>query len=304
MDTLSPAPDLSAPTDVAASTPRSEGRRQSVRSSSSSTLPRRLLTSRLAQLLCALAVLAGLAPLVALLYYTVARGVQTVSASFLTHAPTPQGVPGGGISTAIIGTAKIIGIALAIAVPVGLLTALFLYERRGRLSGAIRFSADVLSGVPSILIGIFAYTILVRPFHHFSTLAGAFAIAVLMTPITIRANEEALRTVALDLREAGIALGAPRARVARSVVVRTALPGVVSGNLLATARGVGETAPLLFTIAAPTLAMTLLIFTQSTEAYPGAQQTAWAAALVLLAAVLGLSIAARVGAWALTRKAR
>ena len=251
-----------------------------------------------------MAVLVGLAPLVALLYYTVARGAHAVSVSFLTHAPTPEGVPGGGISTAILGTAKIVGLALAIAIPVGLFTALFLYERRGRLSAAIRFSADVLTGVPSILIGIFAYTILVRPMHHFSTLAGAFAIAVLMTPIMIRANEEALRTVAVDLREAGIALGVPRARVARSIVVRTALPGVVSGNLLAAARGVGETAPLLFTIAAPTLAMTLLIFTQATQAYPGAQQTAWAAALVLLAAVLCLSVAARMAAWALTRKSR
>jgi phosphate transport system permease protein len=281
-----------------------EGWRHLVRSSSSGTLPRRRLTSRLAQLLCTLAVLVGLAPLVALLYYTVARGIRTISASFLTHSPTPPGVPGGGISSAITGTAKIVGIALAIAIPIGLFTALFLYERRGRLAAAVRFSADVLTGVPSILIGIFAYTILVRPLHHFSTFAGAFAIAVLMTPIMIRANEEALRTVAVDLREAGIALGAPRARVARSIIVRTALPGVVSGNLLAAARGVGETAPLLFTIAAPTLAMTLLIFTQATQAYPAAQQTAWAAALVLLAAVLCLSIAARVVAWALTRKAR
>jgi phosphate transport system permease protein len=292
--------DLSA----GASSQLTDSWRGTVQSSSRDTLPRRRLTSRLAQLLCTLAVLAGLAPLVALLYYTVARGIRTISASFLTHAPTPPGVPGGGISSAITGTAKIVGIALAIAIPIGLFTALFLYERRGRLADVIRFSADVLTGVPSILIGIFAYTILVRPLHHFSTLAGAFAIAVLMTPIMIRANEEALRTVAVDLREAGIALGAPKARVARSIILRTALPGVVSGNLLATARGVGETAPLLFTIAAPTLAMTLLIFTQATQAYPAAQRTAWAAALVLLAAVLCLSLAARVLAWALTRKAR
>jgi phosphate transport system permease protein len=278
--------------------------RRAVQSSSRSTLTRRRLTSHAAQLACSLAVLAGLAPLVALLYFTVSRGVHTISATFLTHSPTPPGVPGGGISTAITGTAKIIGIALAIAIPLGLFTALFLYERRDRVATAVRFSADVLTGVPSILIGIFAYTILVRPLHHFSTLAGAFAIAVLITPIMIRANEEALRSVSVDLREAGVALGVPRARVARSIIVRTALPGVISGNLLAVARGVGETAPLLFTIAAPTLAMTLLIFTQATQAYPSAQGIAWAAALVLLAIVLCLSIAARVVAWALTRKAR
>jgi phosphate transport system permease protein len=297
-------PDLRGDAGGAGSGQLTAGWRRTVQSSSRGTLPRRRLISRLAQLLCTVAVLIGLAPLVALLYYTVARGVHTLSTSFLTHSPTPPGVPGGGISTAITGTAKIVGIALAIAIPIGLFTALFLYERRGRVAGAVRFSADVLTGVPSILIGIFAYTILVRPLHHFSTMAGAFGIALLMTPIMIRANEEALRTVAVDLREAGIALGAPKARVARSIIVRTALPGVVSGNLLAAARGVGETAPLLFTIAAPTLAMTLLIFTQATQAYPQAQQTAWAAALVLLGAVLCLSVAARVVAWALTRKAR
>jgi phosphate transport system permease protein len=183
-------------------------------------------------------------------------------------------------------------------------TALYLYERRGRLESIIRFSADVLTGVPSILIGIFAYTILVQPLHRYSTLAAGFALAVLMTPIMIRSNEEALRAVPVDLREAGIALGAGRARIARSVVVRTALPGVVSGNLLATARGIGETAPLLFTVAAPTLAMTLLIYDQSTQAFASAQETAWATALVLLAIVLAFSVVARLVAWALNRKAR
>jgi phosphate transport system permease protein len=213
-------------------------------------------------------------------------------------------VPGGGISTAITGTAKIVGLALALAVPVGLLTALFLYEQKRRLAAAVRFSADVLTGVPSILIGIFAYAVLVLPLHHFSTLAASFALAVLMVPIMIRANEEALRAVAVDLWEAGIALGASRSAVARSVVLRQALPGVVAGNLLAVARAVGETAPLLFTVAAPTFAMTLLIYTQSTQAYPAAQRTAWATALVLLAAVLALSVVARSVAWALTRHAR
>ena len=213
-------------------------------------------------------------------------------------------MPGGGISTAIAGTARIIGLALLIAIPIGMFTALFLYERRGRIASAIRFAADVMTGVPSILIGIFAYTLLVQPMHRYSTLAAGFAIAVLMTPIMIRSNEEALSAVAVDLREAGIALGISRARIARSVVVRTSLPGVVSGNLLSAARGIGETAPLLFTVAAPTLAMTLLIFDQSTQAYSSAQQTAWATALVLLAIVLAFSIAARLVAWVLTRKAR
>jgi phosphate ABC transporter permease protein PstC/phosphate ABC transporter permease subunit PstA len=278
--------------------------RRLVRDSSRRSLPRRRWAGRLVELLCGVAVVAGVVPLAALIYYTIARGIHLISVTFLTHSPTPPGIPGGGISTAIIGTTKIVGLALVLAIPIGMFTALFLYERRGRLASAVRFSADVLTGVPSILIGIFAYTVLVQPLHHYSTLAAGFALAVLMTPIMIRSNEEALRAVATDLWEAGVALGAGRSRVARSVIVRTSLPGVVSGNLLATARGVGETAPLLFTVAAPTLAMTLLVYDQATQAFSSAQETAWATALVLLTLVLAFSIAARLIAWALTRKAR
>ncbi len=175
--------------------------------------------------------------------------------------------------------AEIVGLALALAIPLGLFIALFLFERSGGVSSAIRFSADVLSGVPSIIIGIFAYAVFVERFHHFSNVAAGFALAVLMLPIMVRANEEAMRTVSVDLWEAGISLGARRSRVARSVVLRGALPGVVTGNLLALARGVGETAPLLFTVASPTFAMTLLIFNDATEPFPDAQQTAWGTAL-------------------------
>jgi phosphate transport system permease protein len=281
-----------------------EAWRRVVGEASRRTLPRRRWIGRTGEALCLLAVVAGIVPLVALLYYTIERGKDLLSWSFLTHAPTPPGVPGGGISTAIVGSAKIVGLALLFAIPVGLFTALFIYERQGRVARGVRFAADVLTGVPSILIGIFAYSVLVHPMHRYSILAAGFAVGILMIPIMVRSNEESLRTVATDLREAGFALGAGRARVARSVVLRTALPGVVSGNLLATARGVGETAPLLFTVAAPTLAMTLLIFDQSTQAYASAQETAWATALVLLAIVLAFSILARLTAWALTRNAR
>jgi len=279
-------------------------RRELVQRAAQRSLWRRRLAGRTGMLACLVALLVGLAPLVAELGYTVARGVGGLSLGFFLHAPTPPGIPGGGISTAIAGTAQIVGLALAISVPIGLFTALFLYERRGRLAGVLRFSADVLTGVPSIVIGIFAYELVVRGLHHFSDLAASFAIAVLMVPIMIRADEEAMRTVPVDLWEAGVALGAPRSRVARSVVLRGALPGLVAGNLLAVARGVGETAPLLFTVAAPTAAMTLLIFSEGTQALPAAQQTAWATAFVLLAFVLVLSVASRAVAWGLTRKAR
>jgi phosphate transport system permease protein len=250
------------------------------------------------------ALVAAIAPLVALGWYTVARALPALSFGFLVHPVVPFGVTGGGISTAIAGTARAVGLALVMAAPAGLLTALYLYERPGRLPAALRFSADVLSGVPSIIIGIFAFEVVVRPMHHPSTLAASLALAVLMLPIMVRASEEAIRSVPVDLQEAGAALGAARSRVVRSVVLRGSLPGLISGNLLALARVTGETAPLLFTLASPALAMSLLIYTNGTEPFPSVQQEAWATAFVLLAAVLALSALARGTAWLLTRRAR
>ena len=190
------------------------------------------------------------------------------------------------------------------AIPVGLLTSLFLYERRGRLAGAIRFGADLLTGVPSIVIGIFAYAVLVRPLHHFSNVAGSFALAVLMLPIMIRANEEAMRAVAVDLWEAGVALGAPRSRVARSVVLRGSLPGLVTGNLLAISRGVGETAPLLFTHRRPEFRHDPAHLRRRHPALSRRPADGLATAFVLLVFVLILSGVARTVAWRLTRRAR
>jgi phosphate transport system permease protein len=251
-----------------------------------------------------LALVLAASPLVALIAYTVARAAPALSWGLLVHPVTPPFVPGGGISTAIVGSAKTVGLALVMAAPVGLLCALFLYERAGRLAGTMRFSADVLSGVPSIVIGIFAYEVVVRPMHHASGVAASIALAILMLPIMVRADEEAIRSVPVDLQEAGAALGAPRWRVVRRVVLRGSLPGLVAGNLLALARSIGETAPLLFTLASPTMAMTLLIYTDGEQPYSSVQGVAWATALVLLAAVLALSILARVIAWSLTRRAR
>ncbi len=268
------------------------------------SLPLRLLRGRLAQLLCLVAFAAAAAPLVAMVGYTIARALPALSWGLLVHPVVPVGVPGGGISTAIAGSARAVGIGLAIAAPIGILTALFLYERHGRIASALRFSADVLTGVPSIVIGIFAFEVVVRPMHRPTTLAAGIALAVLMLPIMVRANEEAIRSVPVDLQEAGAALGAHRWRVVRSIVLRGSLPGLVAGNLLALARGVGETAPLLFTLAAPSLALTWLIYTDATEPFPAAQQLAWATALVLLAAVFALSVLARAIAWSLTRRAR
>jgi phosphate transport system permease protein len=292
-------------------------RRALVRESARRSLVRRRITGRIAIGLCVVAVAISLAPLVALIAYTTSRGIKQVSWSFLTHVPTPPGIPGGGISSAIVGSVIIVGLAAVMAVPVGTMAALFLVERRGRLGGALRFAADVLTGVPSIALGIFAYAVLVgpgSPIGHFSGLAGSFALAVLMLPIVIRASEAAMRSVPRDLWEAGLALGVRRSRVVRSVVLRGALPGLVTGNLLAVARAVGETAPLFVTVLGASLlvtnplqpmgALSLTIYNDGTTAQPSAQQIAWGTAFVLLVLVLVLSIVARVVSARLNRQAR
>jgi len=292
-------------------------RRELVRRSARRSLRRRRIMGRSAIVLCTVAVAVSLAPLVALVAYTTSRGVRALSWGFLTHVPTPPGIPGGGISSAIVGSVIIVGLAAAMAVPVGTMAALFLVERRGRLAGALRFGADVMTGVPSIALGIFAYAVLVgpgSPIGHFSGLAGSFALAVLMLPIVIRASEASMRAVPRDLWEAGLALGVRRSRVVRSVVLRGALPGLVTGNLLAVARAVGETAPLLFTVLGASLlvtnplqpmgALSLTIYSDGTQAYPAAQQIAWGTAFVLLALVLVLSVVARVASARLNRQAR
>jgi phosphate transport system permease protein len=292
-------------------------RRELVRESARRSLARRRVVGRIAIALCLVVVAISLAPLVALVAYTTSRGIKVVSWSFLTHVPTPPGIPGGGISSAIVGSVIIVGLAAAIAVPVGTMCALFLVERRGRLAGAVRFGADVLTGVPSIALGIFAYAVLIGPgslIGHFSGLAGSFALAVLMLPIIIRASEAAMRSVPRDLWEAGLALGVRRSRVVRSVVLRGALPGLVTGNLLAVARAVGETAPLFVTVLGasalvtnplqPMGALSLTIFNNANQALPAAQQLAWGTAFVLLALVLVLSVVARLVSAGLNRQAR
>jgi phosphate transport system permease protein len=289
-------------------------RRRIVRRASRSTLRRRRVMGNATRIACYLALVIALVPLVALVSYTIERGVSGLSRDLFTQLPVPFGVPGGGVKEAIIGTLIIVGLAAVIAIPLGLAVALFLVDRRGKLAASIRFVADVMSGIPSIAIGVFAYALIVVPSHHYSGITGSFALAVLMLPIIVRADEVAMRTVPEDLWDAGLALGARSSRVARSVVVRTALPGLVTGNLLAVARAVGETAPLLFTTLGSILftanpfqpmdAMPLRILTDGTQADPHLQSVAWATALVLMAFILVLSIVARTFASYATRHAR
>jgi phosphate transport system permease protein len=289
-------------------------RRETVRSISRGSLGRRHLQGRIARAACYGALVVALVPLVALIAYTAGRGTKALSADFFTKSPLPVGIRGGGIANAIVGSGIIVGLALCMAVPVGMAMALYLVDAKSWLAGLLRFVADVMSGIPSIAIGIFAYALIVVPSGHYSGLSASVALAVLMVPIIVRANEEAMRAVPDDLWEAGLALGARQSRVVRSVVVRGALPGIVTGNLLAIARAVGETAPLLFTAIGSTLftvapnqpmnALPLVIFNSGTEPYPSMQATAWGAAFVLLGFVLVLSIVARSAASYLTRHAR
>jgi len=301
-------------TSLSVETPAvASARRDLVRDTARRSLARRRLAGRVAASLCTTALCISLVPLIGLVTYIVSRGLPALSLGFLVHTPTPEGIPGNGIGNAIVGTVVIVVLAMAMAVPVALATALFVVERPGKLSGTLRFAADVLTGAPSIAIGVFAYAIIAANFGY-SGFAGAFALAVLMLPIMLRADEEAMFTVPDELWEAGLALGSPRSRVVRSVVLRGALPGIVTGNLLAMARAIGETAPLIFTIfgssfyvlnpTKPTDAMPLAILNNATQAYPDAQRTAWGTALVLMVLVVILSVAARSVAGYLNRKTR
>jgi phosphate transport system permease protein len=249
------------------------------------------------------AILATL-PLVLILAHLLAKGASSLSLAFFTHMPRPVGEPGGGMANAIVGTLVLLGIASAIGLPIGIGAGLYLAEKKSTpLATGVRFLSDVLNGLPSIVIGISAWEFLVRPAGHFSALAGGVALGSMMIPLVTRTTEEMLLVVPTSLREAALALGYPRWRTSLSVVLRTALAGIVTGALVAVARIAGETAPLLFTafgnqfwstsVREPIAALPLQIFTYAINAYDEWHRQAWAGALVLISIVLIISIAAR-----------
>jgi phosphate transport system permease protein len=249
------------------------------------------------------AILATL-PLVLILAHLLAKGASSLSLAFFTHMPRPVGEPGGGMANAIVGTLVLLGIASAIGLPIGIGAGLYLAEKKSTpLASSVRFLSDVLNGLPSIVIGISAWEFLVRPVGHFSALAGGVALGAMMIPLVTRTTEEMLLVVPTSLREAALALGYPRWRTSLSVVLRTALAGIVTGALVAVARIAGETAPLLFTafgnqfwstsVREPIAALPLQIFTYAINAYDEWHRQAWAGALVLISIVLIISIAAR-----------
>jgi len=248
--------------------------------------------------------LAAASVLFFILGYLVWQGGHALNWSFFTKLPTPVGETGGGFANAILGSAKLLVLASLIGIPVGFLAGVYLAEFGGSTASfLVRYTADLLNGVPSIVMGIFAYRIVVVPMGHFSTLAGGVALGVMMIPITVRSTEEFLRSVPNSLREGALALGATKSRAVATVVVPAALPGILTGILLALARVAGETAPLLFTAFGnmfwspgwnqPTASLPDTIFKYAIAPYEDWHQQAWAAGLVLLLLVLVVNITAR-----------
>jgi len=244
------------------------------------------------------ALLLVLLPLAAIFIYLLQRGLGSISWAFLTQTPKPVGVAGGGMANAILGTGVILGIASAIGVPLGIGAGVFLSEYgRNRFGDAIRFTADVLNGVPSIVIGIVAYSLVVLKQKHFSALAGGVALGIMMIPTITRATEEMLLLVPRSVREAALGLGVSRWRTTVSITLRTAAAGIITGIMLAFARVAGETAPLLFTafgsqfwsakINQPIAALPLQIFVYAISPYDEWHRQAWAGALVLIALIVG-----------------
>ena len=251
-----------------------------------------------------LATVITLLPLFIILAYLAVKGASSLNLAFFTHMPAPVGEKGGGMANAIVGTLELIGLASLMGVPLGIGAGLYLAAHRGsRFATVARFGADVMMGVPSIVVGIFAYAVVVRPMGGFSTLAGAVALAVIMMPLVTRTTEEMLLLVPQELREAALALGVPDWRTTLWVVARTAAGGIATGVILAIARIAGETAPLLFTafgnrfwstsLTSPIASLTVQVYTYAISPFPDWQRQAWAGALVLTTIVLALELGVR-----------
>jgi phosphate transport system permease protein len=257
--------------------------------------------------LCALCAVVVLVPLFSIFLYVVRRGIGGLSVAFFTQLPKPVGELGGGMGNAIVGTLILIAVACSFGLPIGISAGIYLAEvGRGRLAKVIRFTADVLGGVPSITIGVFVYAFVVIGMKRFSGLAGGIALAVVMIPTVTRTTEELLRLVPAHLREAALGLGVPAWRTSVFVVLRTAAPGIATGVMLAVARISGETAPLLFTafnnrywsfkLDQPMPSLPVQILTYATSPYKDWQDQAWTGALVLVTIILLLNLSARLAA--------
>jgi len=275
------------------------------RQAARSALLRRKIVDRAMRALAAAAVGVALVPLVSVLGEVLRLGLPALRPGFFSSLPVPVGVPGGGMGNALVGTLILTGLGSAIGIPIGLLAGVYLSEfGHGRLARAVRFSADVLSGVPSIAVGIFAYAVVVKPMHHFSALSGGVALSVLMIPVITRTTEEMLKLVPTTLREGALALGTPRWRATLSIVIPTALPGVLAGIMLSVARVAGETAPLIFTAFGsrfwfegfrhPVAGLPLQVYTYAISPYDDWIRQAWTGALVLVLLVVSMQVGLRL----------
>jgi len=244
-------------------------------------------------------------PLLGILFLIIKNGASSINLGFFIHLPKPVGEEGGGIANAIVGTFIVVGIAFLIATPISLLTGIFLSEnRKSRFSEMVRVSIDILSSIPSIVIGIIAYLWVVKPMKGFSALSGGIALAMIMLPVVIKSTEETLKLVPYSLREASFALGVPYYRTVLKVILPAGFSGIITGVLIAIARIAGETAPLLFTafgnpfmnfnITKPVNALPLLVFNYATSPYEQWHKIAWGAALILIIIVFVVNILARM----------
>ena len=268
------------------------------RKPSRGNVARRQIADYVVSGLAILATILVLAPLAAILFYLLFKGASSLNLAFFTHIPAPVGEEGGGMANAILGSGFILALASLMGIPIGIAAGVYLSEfGRGKILGdAIRFTADVLNGVPSIVMGISIYSLVVKPQRHYSALAGGIALAIMMIPTITRTTEEMLATVPLAIREAALGLGVPKWRTAVSVSLRTASPGIITGCMLAFARVAGETAPLLFTafgnqfwsfkLDQPIAALPLQIFAYAISPYDEWHRLAWAGALVLITLIM------------------
>jgi phosphate transport system permease protein len=269
------------------------------------TYQRRQWTNKMAFAVTGFCALITLVVLFFVLGYVTIHGFSSLSWNFFTQLPKPVGETGGGMANAIVGTFKLIGLASVVGLPIGILGGIYLAEFGNNTMGFfVRYAADVINGVPSIVMGIFAYAVVVLPMRHFSALAGGVALGIMLIPIAVRSTEEFLRLVPMAIRESALALGLPQWKVIMRVVIPTAMTGLLTGVLLDLSRVSGETAPLLFTAFGnrfwsngwmnPISSLPVMIFTYAVSPYEDWHRQAWAAALVLLMIVLATNVGARV----------
>jgi phosphate transport system permease protein len=263
---------------------------------------------RIMEGVCLVAAIAAVIPLFAFLWHLVAMGASSFSLALFTKLPLPPGEVGGGLKNAILGSLLVVGTATVVGIPIGIGAAVFMTEfAKPAVTSALRFACDVLSGVPSIVMGLLAYQIVVRPMHHFSAFSGSIALAFIMMPVVVITSQEMLRLVPHSLREAGHALGIPAWRIAASISLRAAAPGILTGAILSISRIAGETAPMLFTSfgnpflsldpKAPIATLPHTIFTYAISPYDDWHRLAWGGALILVLGILGATLLSRFILW-------